>query len=58
MSTAKKYVNEPITYSPDDKLPETKLFQEIGKALKAVQQSRRKTGLSGIQKIFREKKLK
>jgi len=54
----KKYINQPITYSPDDKLLDTKLFQEIGKAIQNIKRSKKKTGLKGVQKIFAEKKLK
>jgi hypothetical protein len=56
MSAVKKYTNVPITYSPDDKLLDTKLFQDIGRAVREIRQSKRKTGLTGMQKIFAEKK--
>lgn len=60
-SAAKKYINVPVTYSPSDKLLDTRLFQRIGKAARTIQQSKRmkaSTGLAGVQRIFAEKKVK
>jgi len=58
MSSAKKYINEPITYSSNDKLLDTELFQKIGRVFQYVKRSKRKTGLTGVQKILIEKKRK
>jgi hypothetical protein len=58
MNSAKQYINIPITYSREDKLLETKLFQEIGRAMQTVRKSKRKTGLTGVRKIFAEKSWK
>ena len=61
MSSAKKYINVPVTYSSEDKLLDTKLFQQIGKAARSIQRSKAaksRSTLTGVSKIFAEKKLK
>ena len=58
MSTAKKYVNVPITYSSDDKLLDTRLFKEVGRVFENIKPSKQKSGLTGLRKILAEKKRK
>lgn len=58
MAEAKKYINEPISYSSEGKLLETRLFQEIARAHRIAKSAKKKSSLTALQKLLAEKRRK